>query len=235
MTRKIMLARFMASISVKEPNFWTLQTPHVRQHPRKLPTRPMESPQASQPGDITHVTSGHFGREYFPILSALANKAPLESDAFRWLTGRKVEDIEDCATCAIRQFCGAPCPAKAHEMNGGMKQKGAFCAFYKRRLRNSQPGAFRNSAPVCSSCCLTEHCRAGASGASCAGAGVRAGRRIALAALRWGSDQRQLLLQIGAAAGRADRLLAGAHKRLEGLAAFLALIAVDRHSMTSII
>jgi uncharacterized protein len=59
----------------------------------------------------------------------------LESDPFRLVIGRKVEDIEDCATCAIRHFCGSPCPAEAHEMNGGMTQKGAFCEFYKEQTR----------------------------------------------------------------------------------------------------
>lgn len=59
----------------------------------------------------------------------------LESDPFRLVTGRKVEDIEECATCAIRHFCGSPCPAEAHEMNGGMEKKGAFCEFYKEQTR----------------------------------------------------------------------------------------------------
>ncbi|MBB4197670.1 uncharacterized protein GGD83_001462 [Rhodoblastus sphagnicola] len=59
----------------------------------------------------------------------------LESDPFRLVIGRKVEDIAECDTCAIRHFCGSPCPAEAHEMNGGMKQKGAFCDFYKEQTR----------------------------------------------------------------------------------------------------
>jgi uncharacterized protein len=59
----------------------------------------------------------------------------LESPPFKLVTGRKVEDIEDCATCAIRHFCGSPCPAEAHEMNGGMERKGAFCDFYKEQTR----------------------------------------------------------------------------------------------------
>jgi uncharacterized protein len=59
----------------------------------------------------------------------------LESDPFKLVTSRKVEDIEDCAACAIRHFCGSPCPAEAHEMNGGMENKGAFCDFYKEQTR----------------------------------------------------------------------------------------------------
>ncbi|PPQ37184.1 peptide-modifying radical SAM enzyme CbpB [Rhodoblastus acidophilus] len=59
----------------------------------------------------------------------------LDSEPFRLVTGRKVEDIEECATCAIRHFCGSPCPAEAHEMNGGMEKKGAFCDFYKEQTR----------------------------------------------------------------------------------------------------
>jgi uncharacterized protein len=59
----------------------------------------------------------------------------LDSAPFRMVTGRKVEDIEACDTCVIRHFCGSPCPAEAHEMNGGMEQKGAFCEFYKEQTR----------------------------------------------------------------------------------------------------
>ena len=57
------------------------------------------------------------------------------SPAFAKVSGRKVEDIEDCRTCAIRHFCGSPCPAEAAEMNGGMDQKGAFCRFYEEQTR----------------------------------------------------------------------------------------------------
>ena len=59
----------------------------------------------------------------------------LDSPPFRLVSGRKVEDIDDCRTCAIRHFCGSPCPAEAHEMNGGMIRKGAFCQFYKEQVR----------------------------------------------------------------------------------------------------
>jgi uncharacterized protein len=57
------------------------------------------------------------------------------SPAFKTVTGRKVEDIKHCRTCAIRHFCGSPCPAEAAEMNGGMNQKGAFCRFYEEQVR----------------------------------------------------------------------------------------------------
>ena len=59
----------------------------------------------------------------------------LQSEPFRKVTGRKVEDIEPCRHCAIRHFCGSPCPAEAHEMNGGMQQVGAFCEFYEEQVR----------------------------------------------------------------------------------------------------
>ncbi|MEO5375498.1 MAG: peptide-modifying radical SAM enzyme CbpB [Alphaproteobacteria bacterium] len=54
----------------------------------------------------------------------------LASPAFRTVTGRRVEDIAACHDCTMRHFCGAPCPAEAHEMNGGMDQTGAYCGFY---------------------------------------------------------------------------------------------------------
>ncbi|OGV65822.1 MAG: peptide-modifying radical SAM enzyme CbpB [Lentisphaerae bacterium RIFOXYC12_FULL_60_16] len=59
----------------------------------------------------------------------------LKSPAFTKVTGRKVEAIEPCNQCAIRHFCGAPCPAEAHAMNGGMHRTGAFCEFYEEQVR----------------------------------------------------------------------------------------------------
>jgi uncharacterized protein len=61
--------------------------------------------------------------------------AVLDSEPFRKVTGRKVEDIEPCRHCAIRHYCGSPCPAEAHEMNGGMHHPGAFCEFYEEQVR----------------------------------------------------------------------------------------------------
>ena len=58
-----------------------------------------------------------------------------QSAPFQLVTGRKVEDIEPCRRCAIRHFCGSPCPAEAHEMNGGMEHTGAFCEFYEEQVR----------------------------------------------------------------------------------------------------
>jgi len=59
----------------------------------------------------------------------------LASPAFRMVTERKVEDIDPCHRCAVRHFCGSPCPAEAHEMKGGMKQPGAFCELYEEQVR----------------------------------------------------------------------------------------------------
>lgn len=59
----------------------------------------------------------------------------LVTEPFNMVTGRKVEDIEPCRRCAIRHFCGSPCPAEAHEMNGGMHKTGAFCEFYEEQVR----------------------------------------------------------------------------------------------------
>jgi uncharacterized protein len=59
----------------------------------------------------------------------------LESKPFKLVTGRKAENIQPCNRCAIRHFCGSPCPAEAHEMNGGMDKPGAFCEFYEEQVR----------------------------------------------------------------------------------------------------
>lgn len=60
--------------------------------------------------------------------------AALKSDAFRIVTTRDVDTFAPCSDCAIRHFCGSPCPAEAHEMNGGMNRIGAFCEFYKEQV-----------------------------------------------------------------------------------------------------
>ncbi|MBI4595261.1 MAG: peptide-modifying radical SAM enzyme CbpB [Candidatus Tectomicrobia bacterium] len=59
----------------------------------------------------------------------------LAGEAFTRVTGRKVEDIEPCRRCAVRHFCGSPCPAEAHEMNGGLHRPGAFCELYEEQAR----------------------------------------------------------------------------------------------------
>ncbi|ALK08219.1 peptide-modifying radical SAM enzyme CbpB [Blastochloris viridis] len=59
----------------------------------------------------------------------------LAQPAFTKVSGRKVEDIAPCRGCAIRHFCGSPCPAEAHEMNGGMDRTGAYCEFYEEQTR----------------------------------------------------------------------------------------------------
>ncbi|QTQ39061.1 peptide-modifying radical SAM enzyme CbpB [Aromatoleum petrolei] len=64
-------------------------------------------------------------------------EAALASDAFRTVTGRDVDKFSPCGDCAIRHFCGSPCPAEAHEMNGGMEKIGAFCEFYKEQVNYS--------------------------------------------------------------------------------------------------
>lgn len=58
----------------------------------------------------------------------------LDSAAFKTVTTRDVDKFSPCGDCAIRHFCGSPCPAEAFEMNGGMAKIGAFCDFYKEQV-----------------------------------------------------------------------------------------------------
>jgi uncharacterized protein len=62
-------------------------------------------------------------------------EAVLQSEPFRAVTERVVENIDPCKSCAIRHFCGSPCPAEAHEMNGGRDVPGAFCELYEEQVR----------------------------------------------------------------------------------------------------
>lgn len=61
-------------------------------------------------------------------------EAALDSAAFKAVTTRDVDKFSPCGDCAIRHFCGSPCPAEAFEMNGGMDKIGAFCDFYKEQV-----------------------------------------------------------------------------------------------------
>jgi len=62
-------------------------------------------------------------------------ESALASANFAKVIGRDVDCFAPCSGCAIRHFCGAPCPAEAHEMNGGMDRVGAFCGFYEEQVR----------------------------------------------------------------------------------------------------
>ena len=81
--------------------------------------------------------SEFIGLDHFQAGNLFADdiSAVLATEQFRLVTGRKVEDIEPCRRCAIRHFCGSPCPAEAYEMNGGMNHTGAFCEFYEEQVR----------------------------------------------------------------------------------------------------
>jgi len=59
----------------------------------------------------------------------------LKTEKFKKVSQRRIEDIEHCKTCAIRHFCGSPCPAEAYTMNGGLEKRGAFCEFYEEQAR----------------------------------------------------------------------------------------------------
>ncbi len=62
-------------------------------------------------------------------------KEVLRTPAFKKVTERKVEDIEPCSVCAIRHFCGSPCPAEAYTINGRMNRRGSFCELYEEQIR----------------------------------------------------------------------------------------------------
>lgn len=64
-------------------------------------------------------------------------EAALDSEGFRLVTGRDADAFLPCRDCAIRHFCGSPCPAEAHEMNGGMDRTGAFCGFFREQVRHA--------------------------------------------------------------------------------------------------
>lgn len=59
----------------------------------------------------------------------------LKSTVFRSVTERKVEDIDPCKRCAIRNFCGAPCPAEVYSFYGDLRSPSPYCRFYEDLIR----------------------------------------------------------------------------------------------------
>ncbi len=59
----------------------------------------------------------------------------INTSPFMTVKQRKVENINPCFRCAIKHFCGAPCPAEAYSMNGDINTVGAFCELYEQQVR----------------------------------------------------------------------------------------------------
>jgi uncharacterized protein len=59
----------------------------------------------------------------------------LESEPFQRITTRRVEDIDPCSKCAVRHFCGAPCPAEVYGSKGTLKAAPDYCSFYIEQAR----------------------------------------------------------------------------------------------------
>jgi uncharacterized protein len=54
----------------------------------------------------------------------------VKTPAFTQVTTRVVETIEPCKNCAVRHFCGAPCPAEVYAINGHLQAAAPCCDFY---------------------------------------------------------------------------------------------------------
>ncbi len=59
----------------------------------------------------------------------------LETSPFKAMKSRRVEDIEPCRRCAVRHFCGAPCPAEVYAMQGSINGPAPLCEFYAAQAR----------------------------------------------------------------------------------------------------
>ncbi|MEW6387633.1 MAG: peptide-modifying radical SAM enzyme CbpB [Thermodesulfobacteriota bacterium] len=59
----------------------------------------------------------------------------LNTPSFRQVTTRVVEEIEPCNRCAVRHFCGAPCPAEVQAIQGHLKAPAPYCRFYAEQAR----------------------------------------------------------------------------------------------------
>lgn len=59
----------------------------------------------------------------------------LASPPFRRVSQRRVEDFAPCADCAIRHFCGSPCPAEVYTTTGTMQAPAPYCQFYVEQVK----------------------------------------------------------------------------------------------------
>ena len=59
----------------------------------------------------------------------------LASEPFMSVTNRKAESIVPCAGCAIRHYCGAPCPAEVKVVAGTLNAPSPYCEFYEEQVR----------------------------------------------------------------------------------------------------
>jgi uncharacterized protein len=57
-----------------------------------------------------------------------------QGEAFQSVIQRVAEVIDGCKDCPIRHFCGAPCPAEAHELRGSVNEPGGFCHLYREQF-----------------------------------------------------------------------------------------------------
>ena len=62
-------------------------------------------------------------------------EAILESNPFKEVKARKVEDFSPCNRCSIRHFCGAPCPAEISRVSGEIGAPSHYCEFYEELVR----------------------------------------------------------------------------------------------------
>lgn len=58
----------------------------------------------------------------------------MDSEPFKEIRARIVEEIEECNTCDFRHICGSPCPAELYS-RGDMYQKAMFCESYKEIIK----------------------------------------------------------------------------------------------------
>ena len=59
----------------------------------------------------------------------------LKSKPFTKITSRKVENIFPCSSCAIHNYCGAPCPAEIKMYSGSFNEPSPYCEFYEELVR----------------------------------------------------------------------------------------------------
>ncbi len=59
----------------------------------------------------------------------------LNSKPFKQVVSRRIESFEPCGSCAIRHFCGAPCPAEIFSNTGQLDAPSSYCQFYEEQVR----------------------------------------------------------------------------------------------------
>ncbi len=71
----------------------------------------------------------------FSVFDKGGMEKAVASEALKKVRSRVVENIPHCASCILRNICGAPCPGEVFSEKGTVLEKSPYCEFYEAIIR----------------------------------------------------------------------------------------------------